>query len=215
VPDILYAASQASHRQISQIVSGMSDEEKRRILQEYIGLRTNRRHKPGRALEDIHYKWEILADYGTFRDLQRHRMVDGWEWQNLTPVLGYEIPDSIKDAGLAETFAQCFELSTALYWVLYKAGFEEEAQYAVLFGHFMRYKFMQNARASFHFHELRSGLDGDPKYRRTILKMHQEVGLVHPTIAAGMRFVNAGEDPALTRLGAELASQQKLAFLEQ
>ncbi len=45
---------------------------------------TNRRHKPGRAFERTDYRFDVLADYGAFRDLQRHRMLT-IEWQPLTP----------------------------------------------------------------------------------------------------------------------------------
>ena len=44
----------------------------------------NRRHRPGRGFEALRYRFEIVSDYGAFRDLQRHRMLTV-QWQRLTP----------------------------------------------------------------------------------------------------------------------------------
>jgi thymidylate synthase ThyX len=215
VPNLLWSKTRASFAQIQETVSVLTDDEKRLLITQYIGERFNRRHKPGRAFEDIRYKWEIVGDYGTFRDLQRHRMVDEMEWQNLTPYLGYAIPDAVVKAGFRDQFERCYEISAALYRTLFDAGFEEEAQYATLMGHRMRYKFTINARASYHLHEIRTTPHGHPGYRRIVQMMHDKVSEVHPMIAKGMKFVNMGEDPVLARLAAEMASQQKLALLSQ
>ena len=68
------------------------------VVRAYVGDRTNRRHKPGRALERVDYRFDVLADYGAFRDLQRHRMLT-IEWQPLTPRHGYTRPDAVDLAG--------------------------------------------------------------------------------------------------------------------
>ena len=175
----------------------------------------NRRHKPGRALEEAHYKWEIVADYGTFRDLQRHRMVDDWEWQNLTTKYGYDVPDLIKEAGFEPQFRECFAISEKLWKTMKDAGLEEEAQYATLFGHKLRYHFMMNAREAFHLLELRTSPQGHPGYRKICQEMHRLLSEVHPRLGAAMKFVNQGGDPPLTRLDAERATQLKLKLLEE
>jgi thymidylate synthase ThyX len=154
-----------------------------------------------------------VADYGTFRDLQRHRVIDAFEWQKLTPSYGYEVPKLVEEAGLADEFIKCFKMSEKLVKLLIKTGFEEESQYATLFGHRMRYKFMLNARAAFHFIELRSSPQGHPGYRKIVNEMHQQLSEVHPRIAEAMKFVNKDEDPELTRMAAELATQYKLEKL--
>jgi len=94
-------------------------------------------------------------------------------------------------------------------------GYEAEAQYAALFGHRVRYKFMLNARAAFHFIELRSSPQGHPGYRRVVNKMHELIKTAHPSIATAMAFVNKDEDPELTRMAAELATQYKLEKLDK
>ena len=58
----------------------MSADERDAVLRAYVGERGNRRHKPGRAFERTGYRFDVLCDYGAFRDLQRHRLLT-LEWQ--------------------------------------------------------------------------------------------------------------------------------------
>lgn len=214
VPDMLYEFSSASLESIREAVAGWSYGQKAKIFEAYIGERLNRRHRPGRALEKIHYSWDLVCDYGIFRDLQRHRMVDDLEWQKLTPRYGYEIPQLIESAGLAEQYLDCFDLSVELYSYLQKVGYELEAQYATLLGHKMRWKVTYNARQAFHLHELRTTPHGHPGYRKLVHEMHEKLTQIHPMLAEAMKFVNQDEDPELTRLAAERYTQFKLKQLD-
>ena len=211
--DMLYEHSDMPLQDIRAAVQTFSIGEKETIIQTYFGERLNRRHRPGRALEKAHYSWDIMCDYGIFRDLQRHRMVDDMEWQLLSPRYGYETPALVEEAGLTEDFEKCFEISLELYSILQSAGYELEAQYAVLLGHQMRWKVTYNGREAFHLHELRTTPQGHPGYRKLVLLMHDKLAEVHPLLAGGMKFVNSDEDPALTRLAAERATQYKLSQL--
>jgi dTMP kinase len=214
VADILYGQSSLPLKQIQSEVNAWPYVQKAEVMKAYIGERLNRRHRPGRALEKAHYSWDLVCDYGIFRDLQRHRMVDDLEWQYLTPRYGYEIPSLIEDAGLSEQFEACFEVSLKLYSLLQEAGLELEAQYATLLGHKMRWKITYNAREAFHLHELRTSPQGHPGYRKLVLEMHEKLAEVHPLLAEGMKFVNSDEDPELTRLAAERYTQYKLQNLK-
>lgn len=210
VPDMLYEHSNMPLQELQELVSSWPITRKQDVFNAYMGERLNRRHRPGRALEKAHYSWDLMCDYGIFRDLQRHRMVDDLEWQSLTPRYGYEIPSLVEEAGLSDTFEQCFELSLMLYSKLVEAGYQLEAQYATLLGHKMRWKVTYNAREAFHLHELRTSPQGHPGYRKLVLQMHERLAEVHPMLAEAMRFVNSDEDPELTRLAAERYTQFKL-----
>jgi dTMP kinase len=214
VPDMLYEHSDLSLEEIKQKVADWPYSKKESVFMAYMGERLNRRHKPGRALENAHYSWDLVCDYGIFRDLQRHRMVDDMEWQMLTPRYGYEVPQLIEEAGLVDEFNECFDLSLELYSILQKAGYDLEAQYATLLGHKMRWKVTYNAREAFHFHELRTSPQGHPGYRKLVLQMHEKLAEVHPMMAEAMKFVNRDEDPELTRLAAERYTQFKLNQLD-
>ena len=214
LPDMLYEHSNMSLQEIQRHVATWSYAQKEAAFKAYMGERLNRRHKPGRALELAHYSWDLMCDYGIFRDLQRHRMVDDLEWQVLTPRYGYDVPEIVEAAGLSDRFDGCFDLSLALYSQLQTAGYELEAQYATLLGHKMRWKVTYNAREAFHLHELRTTPQGHPGYRKLVRSMHEKVAEVHPLLAASMKFVNQDEDPELTRLAAERYTQFKLGQLE-
>ena len=210
VPDLLYEHTDMTLRSIREEVASWLYEDKEFALRSYMGERLNRRHKPGRALEKIHYSWDIFCDYGIFRDLQRHRMVDDLLWQDLTPRYGYEIPELVEEAGLTEQFEHCFDLSLKLHSILMQAGYEKEAQYSTLLGHNMRWKITMNARQMFHWCELRTTPHGHPGYRKLVKEMHAKLSEKHPIIGESMKFVNKDEDPELTRLAAERATQYKL-----
>lgn len=210
---MLYEHSDLPLEEIQNRVANLSYDKRVEIFSAYMGERLNRRHRPGRALEKAHYSWDLVCDYGIFRDLQRHRIVDDLEWQQLSPRFGYEIPSLIEDAGLVDLFEDCFDTSVSLYSDLQAAGYELEAQYATLLGHRMRWKVTYNAREAFHIHELRTTPQGHPGYRRLVQQMHEKLCEVHPLIGEAIKFVNKDEDPELTRLAAERYAQFKLQRL--
>ncbi len=211
VNDMLYEHSSMSYEEIAKETESWPYEKKVKVMEAYFGERLNRRHRPGRALEKIHYSWDLVCDYGIFRDLQRHRMVDDMQWQQLTPRYGYEMPGLVEEAGLSDLFEKAFAISFELYSYLQGEGHLLQAQYATLLGHKMRWKVTYNAREAFHLHELRTSPQGHPGYRKLVLQMHEKLAEVHPLIAGAMRFVNQGEDPELTRLAAERYTQYRLS----
>lgn len=210
IPDMLYEHSNLPLHTIREKVADWPYIRKAQVFEAYMGERLNRRHKPGRALEKARYSWDLVCDYGIFRDLQRHRMVDDLNWQQLTPRYGYEIPKLVDEAGLSDEFEEAFDLSLKLFSELQAGGYELQSQYATLMGHRMRWKLTYNAREAFHFHELRTSPQGHPGYRKLVLQMHEKLAEVHPMMASNMRFVNQGEDEKLTRLAAERYTQFKL-----
>jgi thymidylate synthase ThyX len=215
VPDMLYEHSTLPLAELQKEVEKWPYKKKVEVFNAYMGERLNRRHRPGRALEKAHYSWDIMCDYGIFRELQRHRMVDDMEWQQLTPRYGYETPKLIEDAGLSDMFDECFDASLKLYSLLQEKGYALEAQYATLLGHRMRWKVTYNAREAFHLHELRTTPQAHPACRKLMKYMHGKVAEKHPLMAEAMKFVNRDEDPELTRLAAERYTQYKLQQLDQ
>jgi len=215
VPHMLFEHSDLPISEIKKSIESWSYDDKSQAMQTYIGERLNRRHKPGRALEMAHYSWELVCDYGIFRDLQRHRMVDDMEWQALSPRYGYDVPELIEGSGLSGDFEKCFDISYQLYSALQSSGYTLEAQYATLLGHKMRWKMTINAREAYHFVELRTTPQGHPGYRKLVKQMYDQIVNVHPLLAGGMIFVNKDEDAELTRLAAEKYTQFKLAQLDK
>jgi dTMP kinase len=193
VPDMLYEHSNLSLRALQSAVDSWSYDKKAKVFNAYMGERSKRSQRPGRALEKIFYAWDIFCDYDAFRELKRHRMVDDLEWQQPTPRYGYDVPDEVEAAGLTEMFEECFDTSLQLYSVLQQAGYSLEAQYATLLGHKMRWKVVYNAREAFHLHELHLHANARPNVQKIVRQMHEKVTEMHPLIGEAMRFIDESE----------------------
>jgi hypothetical protein len=205
----LYSVSDLPDDQLLAAARRMTDEQRRELLGAYTGDRRNRRHKPGRAFERTSYRFDVLTDYGAFRDLQRHRLLT-IEWQHLTPAHGYMMPAAIDEAGAGADWRRVMEESAHLYESLCAAGLRDVASYAVAMGYRVRFYMEANAREAMHMIELRTTPQGHPAYRRVCQQMHEQIAEVagHRGIAAAMRFVDhtAGEDG---RLEAERATERR------
>jgi thymidylate synthase ThyX len=168
----------------------LSPEGRLALFRAYVGDRRNRRHRPGRAFERTDYRFEIVSDYGAFRDLQRHRMLT-IEWQPLGTGLGYDVPEIVADAGVADQYEASMVRSAELHDTV-GAVFPEQAAYAVALGFRMRYVMQLNAREAMHLVELRSGQQGHPAYRAVAQQMHRLIAeqAGHRAIADAMTFVD-------------------------
>lgn len=209
---MLYESLDLPEHRIMERVASLSAEDKLRITRAYVGERTNRRHKPGRALERTDYRFDVLTDYGAFRDLQRHRMLT-IEWQPLSPAHGYVLPESVVDAGAEAAFDDAMERSADLYDALVDR-FPHEASYAVSLAYRIRYVMQMNVREAMHLIELRSGPQGHPEYRHAAQEMHRLIRDVagHRIVADMLRFVDYS-DVDLERLDAERRAANKRAQL--
>ncbi|MBF6556433.1 MAG: FAD-dependent thymidylate synthase [Acidimicrobiales bacterium] len=183
-------------------------EEKRSLLRAYVGDRSNRRHRPGRALERTGYRFDVVTDYGAFRDLQRHRMLT-IEWQPLGSTLGYNVPEVVEEAGLTERFVASLERSRQLCEALLPV-FPVESAYAVALAYRIRYSMQMNAREAMHLTELRSGPQGHPSYRWVAQEMHRLIAdqAGHRLLAEAMSHVDYGAED-LERLDAERRAEGK------
>jgi hypothetical protein len=190
-------------------VRRMSVDDKVAVVRAYVGDRSNRRHKPGRALERTFYRFDVLSDYGAFRDLQRHRMLTV-EWQGLTPRHGYVLPADVVEAGVGDRFVEAMDRSALLYDTLHETVGDPQASYAVSLAYRIRYVMQMNARAAMHLIELRSGPQGHPEYRYVVQEMHRLVAeqAGHGAIAEMMSYVDH-TTPELERLDAERRAEQR------
>ena len=211
--DKVLAAACFSQRSGSEVealrrVRLLNGEERVALLSAYVGERTNRRHRPGRAFERTDYRFELVTDYGAFRDLQRHRMLT-IEWQRLGISLGYDMPELVADAGVSDSYRATIDRAEDLYRTL-QPHFPEQASYAVALAHRIRYVMQCNAREAMHLIELRSGPQGHPAYRRVAQQMHRAIAeqAGHHAIAAAMTFVDHGTTE-LERLESERRAERR------
>jgi thymidylate synthase ThyX len=203
VAAMLYAHLSLPEDQIERRVRAMSIDDRLAVMKAYVGDRANRRHKPGRALERLGYRFDVLVDYGAFRDLQRHRMLT-IEWQSLTPHHGYTCPEAVDAAGERAGFDAAMDRSASLYEAMAER-FPSQAAYAVSLAYRVRFVMQLNAREAMHMLELRTTPQGHPAYRQVGQEMHrliaEEAG--HTAVAEMMSYVDHSPEPALERLDAE------------
>ncbi len=205
---ICYSHSTLPEHQLLDRVRHLGVDERVSLLKAYVGERENRRHKPGRAFERSFYRFDVLSDYGAFRDMQRHRMLT-IEWQRLTPNHGYSRPDLVDEAGLGADFDEAMHRSASLYDAL-DDEYPNQASYAVSMAYRMRYVMQFNAREAIHMLELRSSPQGHPSYRRVALEMHRLIGQQagHHAIAAAMSHMTT-HAPELERLESERRAEAR------
>ncbi len=210
VAAMLYASSDQPESRLLEIARAMNAEERLRVMRAYVGERGNRRHRPGRALERIFYRFDVLADYGAFRDLQRHRMLT-IEWQPLTAKHGYDRPPEAGEAGFGDAFDRAMERSAVL-WERLTSDLPHQSQYAVCMAYRIRFVMQMNAREAMHLIELRSGAQGHRSYRSIAHEMYRQIAEVagHQTVAAFMKYVDFSSVD-LERLDSERRAERKRA----
>ncbi len=201
---LLFEAAGVSEEATSARLSALSADERAELLGDLVGARANRRHRPGRGFEALRYRFEVVSDYGAFRDLQRHRMLTV-QWQRLSPELGAGVPEEVDLAGCGEGYRRAVELSEREYRRLVSAGHDRRvASYALCLGFRIRYVLDLNARAAMQLIELRSGREGHPSYRAVAQEMHRQIAAVHPAVAATMTHVDTSAEPRLERILSEM-----------
>jgi hypothetical protein len=205
----LYASSSMSDREAMDVARRLTPSERAAALRAYAGERMNRRHKPGRAFERTSYRFDILTDYGAFRDLQRHRLLT-LEWQPLSTRHGYSEPDALREAGVLDGWTRVMDASADLYEAMRSAGLDTAAPYAVAMAYRVRFYMDMNAREAMHVLELRTAPQGHPAYRRVCQQMHTLIAdrAGHKAVAAAMTFVDHSE-VELERLKAERELERK------
>ena len=204
----LFEAASAPETEIRARVDVLDREERAELLGALIGERANRRHRPGRGFEALRYRFEIVSDYGAFRDLQRHRMLT-CQWQRLGPDLGAGVPEEVREAGAGDEFERALEVSRTEYERLEGAGLADAAPYALCLAYRIRYILDLNAREAMHLIELRSGREGHPAYRAVAQAMHERIAAIHPAVAGAMAHVDTSQEARLERILSEIRTHRK------
>jgi thymidylate synthase ThyX len=204
----LYAVSALPDDQLLALARKLDDHARGQVLEAYVGRRENRRHKPGRAFERTVYRFDVLGDYGAFRDLQRHRLLT-LEWQPLSTRHGYVTPDELGEAGVLPEWTRVMEEAAALHEALVAAA-PAAAAYAVPMAYRVRFYMELNAREAMHMIELRTAPQGHPAYRRICQAMHRLIAeqAGHRALARAMRHADhTGAEGG--RLEAERAAERR------
>jgi len=193
VTALLYHYSKYSYNQIKSLVKKMNWKEKENIIDEFL-KKMGKYDIPMRELEHINYTFDILVDYGAFRDIQRHRICTQTN-QELTVEHGYDILPEIADAGFKDEFEGCMKMAVETFNEISK-DFPKEAQYVVPLAFRKRTLFTWNLRELHHFIKLRSSKEGHPSYRKIAQQVFDEIEKVHPLLA---RYIKVDKSSESTR----------------
>jgi thymidylate synthase ThyX len=203
---LLFEFSEAGLLELQECCHRLSEEELSRILDSASAFRENRRHKSPRALEHAPFTFEIVADFGVFRDLHRHRMLTQ-ERQLLTCNLGYYIPSEILGTEMEEQYRKAMDEAKKVYEKIAE-DLPEEAQYVVPMAFNMHWYFHINLRSLQWLCELRSASAGHPTYRFIAQEMAKQIFKVFPSFERFFKFVDF-EGYEMGRLGQEIRIVEK------
>ncbi|MBI4448017.1 FAD-dependent thymidylate synthase [Candidatus Woesearchaeota archaeon] len=204
VAAILYKYSQQPYSQIFKQVKIFSEKQKNEVFEEYLKRRSNHEAML-RGMEAGEFVFDILIDFGAFRDIQRHRIGTQIP-QTLTTFHGYTTPELIVEAGLEKKFRTAMEESAKNHQLVYK-DYPEQAQYMVPLAFKKRVYLKFNPRQTAYFIELRSGEQGHVSYRKLAIMMHQIIEEKYPNFA---KFIKVNKNNIdMPRLNAELKALNK------
>jgi thymidylate synthase ThyX len=203
IASILYRYKQNSFSKVLKQVKKMSQEEKEKIFDTYL-KNMGKFDYPMRELEHALFTFEIIIDYGAFRDLQRHRMCTQTN-PLLTTELGYDVPQDIIDAGVEEPYRKAMEKAKKVYNKI-KDKYPLEAQYIIPLGYRKRYLLTMNLREVYHLIKLRTIPLAHTSYRRIAYKIYELMKKEHPFLSKYIECNYTEEE--LGRLRSEEATEK-------
>ncbi|MEK6683929.1 MAG: FAD-dependent thymidylate synthase [Nitrospirota bacterium] len=203
---ILYPHTRHPLSRLRAEIKSWDPEKRSRLLDEYLDRRKHRRDKPGRALEQVYYTFDLLGNLGMYRDLHRHRILSQ-ERQDFSTAHGYDAPNELAEIGFKEDFDRCMTQSAELYDRIH-ADLPREAQYGVPFAYRVRWYMKMNLRELIHIAELRTMPQGHPDYRSMVQEICRKVEAVHPTLLRYAKFIDRKEYH-LGRLQSEMRTEYK------
>lgn len=173
-----------------ELATSLEESELDELWTEYCGKRDNRRHRPGRAFERTRYHFSVVADYGAFRDLQRHRMLS-ISWGNLGCEMGYFASPKLNEDETS-AYASSLERAADYHRRLAESHGDAVASYAVPMAFRIRFDMELNAREAMHLIELRSAPQGHESYREVAQLMYEAIaeGAGHRRISGSMSHVD-------------------------
>jgi len=198
VASILYRYKNCSFEKAHSDVANMTPQEKENILDSYQKDMDKFDH-PLRELEHEYFTFDIVMDYGAFRDLQRHRICTQTN-PIFTSDLGYDVPQDIINAGVEAEYRTAMEKAKDVYKKV-REEYPMEAQYLLPLGFRKRFLITMNLREICHFVKLRSTPMAHDSYRKIARKIYEIMRKNHPLLS---KYITCNyTDEELGRLNAE------------
>jgi thymidylate synthase ThyX len=202
---LLYEHSHAPFAELLARVRGLTGGQRQDLLQKLMAARGPHDGWPQGLEGAAPFEFEVLLDFGAYRDIGRHRK--GFQQQQvLTTAHGFAVPPLVQEAGLAGTYTEVLERAADAQQQV-AARLPLAAGYVTPFAFLQRVRIVFDPRQTAYFIELRSGPEGHFSYRQVALDMLAHVRKVSPLFA---QFVRAKEGAAfLGRLDSEMTADER------
>jgi thymidylate synthase ThyX len=175
------------------------------IIQDYVKDRSNH-DSLQRAFETIPLEFDIVCDYGAYRDLQRHRIASQFK-QCLGVSLGYSAHPDLEwmDDDVTYAYHNVLYYQKQFYQDIIKQYPELASvlQYSLSLAWNFRFSMVMDLRQAVMLIELRSGSQGHISYRRVAQRMYAALIDKYPVLESIIRC-NLGSTAELERLKSEL-----------
>ena len=191
---------------IQKNVKKITKKQKIQIINNFTKIRKNRRHRPPRAFEMTDYTFDLLTNYGMFRDFHRHRALT-LERQLLTTDHSYHMPNEIIQLGINKEFSECMHNTKNVFEKIRKK-LPVQAQYIVNFAYNYPYFMKLNLREATHLIELRTVPQGHIDYRKIAQKMYKLIEQKHPILSRIIKYVDMNQYE-LERFESEKRTEEK------
>lgn len=189
VSAILYEQAQSvPYQTVMSAVKKIPNPEKAAIIRRFAAIRGNRRQRPPRAFETIQYTFDLVNNFGMFRDLHRHRTLT-IQRQLLSTDLGFSTPHEMREMGIVDEFVDCMKNTKDVFEKIRKKH-PQQAQYVVNFAYNYPYVMHMNLRQAAHLIELRTVPQGHADYRQVAQEMYDQIKSVHPSLARIIKFAD-------------------------
>ena len=197
VTTLLYRVSQAPYRKILEVVREWTEKEKQATIE----VATRQRGPYDELIKEFRsgyaFIFDILMDIGAWRDMHRHRRCQQVQ-QNFTTVHGYDVPQSLVDAGLDQEYRQAMDAVRQDIDSLRKKD-QEASLYAIPFGFKVRCLFKMDYAEAEYISKLRSGVKGHWSYRTVAWQMKQQLAKKFPFLGEQIQATPPDVEDALTR----------------
>ena len=174
----IYGSTGIGYEEAWERASSMTPKERQQVLDAFMtGMGPH--DAPPRESEVVDYTFEILLDYGAFREFRRHRM-QTYLPQLLTVAHGVRIPSAVSDAGLEGLFGEAVSEAERTFHNICDAASPVVAQYVVTHAHNRRVLSKLNLRECYHLFKLRTSALAHESIRLPMLKALDLAREVHP-----------------------------------
>jgi thymidylate synthase ThyX len=139
----------------------------------------------------VHISFEIMMDFGAFRDLQRHRRCEQYA-ELLKPHYGFVVPEDIQGSELENEYVDAMQLVSS-YDDDTVINDPNLIQYIIPLGYLHRSVFQMDLKELYYITELRTRPQGHISYRRIAYKMFELAKQRWPKLMQWCKVINPDE----------------------